>query len=173
MKTLFSKTTLSNIVKANGPSQEDQVKALANGTYWTVLNSALLRSAAYDQALIIRVNALKNALQTYGPVSEKLPDFRHNKGSAKGVVFHGHAHDSLGKTHVLEWTVIDEKMKLIALVNFASHENYAFRQKPLSSEEKKAILDCQESQKIMKLVAEKKKEAKEKVERVHFNYRLC
>ena len=67
---------------------------MANDEYWTVLNSSLLSEIGKDRCLVPRVNALKHAIQTYGPKSDKLPDFRHNNGKSQGFVFHGHAQDS-------------------------------------------------------------------------------
>lgn len=169
----FKKSKQSTIVNAQGPSPKDQLLSMAEDNYWTVLNSSLLRGIGNDKDLIPRVNALKNALQTYGPASNELPSFLNNKGRAMGSVFHGHV-DSRGTTYVLEWAIVDVKNRIMALVNFASHENYPFRQKPLDKKEINRILTSPESQKIIALVDKKITEAKEKVERVTFNYRnIC
>lgn len=170
-RTFFSKTNISSIVKANGPSPEDQLLAMANGEYWTILNSSLLRDMARDPNLVARVNALKNALQTYGPVSKNLPDFRNNKGKAMGSVFHGHANDSLGSTYVLEWTIVNREKRLLALVGFDSHENYPFRQTPLPKTEVDRILAHEDNQRIIAYADQKIIEAKEKVDRVLYNNR--
>lgn len=167
----FKKTNISNIVKAKGPSPEDQLWAMANDKYWTILNSPLLQKSAGDLKLVARVNALKNALQTYGPTSENLPDFRNNKGKAMGTVFHGHANDSNGTTFVLEWTVVDREKQLIALIGFDSHENYSFRQTPLNKVELDSILACEDNKKAMAQANKKIIEAKQKVARISFNYR--
>lgn len=172
MPTLFLKTKKSNIVNANGPSPKEQLLAMANGKYWTILNSSLLQKIASDKTLIARVNALKNALQTYGSVSENLPDFRNNKGKAMGSVFHAHANDSNGNTYVLEWTVIDKEKRFLALVGFGSHENYNFRSTPLNNVEVDRILTNEANQKIIANASRKMTEAKEKVERVHLKYRF-
>lgn len=172
-RAFFSKTNISRIVKANGPLPEDQLLAMANEEYWTILDSSLLKGAAHDPNLVVRVNALKNALQTYGPVSKYLPDFRHNKGKAMGSVFHGHAKDSIGNTYVLEWTVVNKEQRLLALVRFDSHENYPFRKTPLTKAELDIILACEDNQKIIVYAKQKIIEAKEKVDRILNNNRQC
>ena len=45
-----------------------------------------------------------------------------------------------GTTFVMEWSVIDVERRYIALLGFSKHENYAFRQKPVSAEERVKIL---------------------------------
>ena len=161
---LFKKK--SRIVDALGPSADEQFSALINDKYWTILNSSILKSAAVDEDLVVRVSALKHALQTYGPQSEKLPDLRANKGGAEGSVFHGHVKDSRGTTYVLEWAVIDPRQKLISLVGFGSHENYAFRQSALNKDYIERVMSSTETQSIMALVEKKVKEAKAKAARL-------
>lgn len=171
--TFFEKSKSSHIVKAGGPSKAEQLSSMVNDTYWTVLNASLLQEAATDDDLLYRVNALKAALQTYGPISLKLPDFRHNtKGSAKGYVFHGHAKNSAGTAYVLEWAVLCAEKRIMTLVGFGTHENYRYRQNPLSATEVEKILGCTESKKIMERVVDKIVQAKKKVERTNYNYRL-
>jgi hypothetical protein len=136
------------------------------GEYWTVLNTSILGLCSNDKDLCHRVNALKHALQTYGPQSEKLPDLRQNKGKPKGLVFHGHANNSNGKSYVLEWAIVDKSKKIIALTGFDTHENFNFRQDPLNDDEILKILSSSENMKIMKNVAQKIQEAKEKVARI-------
>jgi len=162
---LFTKKN-SRIVDAGGPSPEDQLSAMVNDEYWTILNSSLLRGVGKDKNLVPRVNALKHAIQTYGPKSDKLPDFRHNKGKAQGSVFHGHAADSLGTTFVLEWAIVDEKRKILSLVGFGKHENYLFRQSPLNEADINRLLRSEESKKIIEKVEEKITEAKDKALRI-------
>lgn len=162
----FKKEHVSNIVKANGPSPEEQLWAMANNEYWTVLNSSLLQYAAVDPILCIRANALKNALQTFGPASEKLPDFRNNIGNALGHVFHGHVNNSNGTTYVLEWAVVNKEKRILAFIGFDTHENYRFQKCPLKEDQLKKILNSPESKKIMALAAMKVIEAREKVDRI-------
>jgi len=171
--TFFEKSKSSNIVKAGGPSKAEQLSSMINNAYWTVLNASLLQRAAADKDLLYRVNALKAALQTYGPTSSKLPDFRHNtKGSAKGHIFHGHAKNSAGTIYVLEWTVLCAEKQIIALIGFGTHENYRYRQNPLNATEVEKILGCTESKQIIERVANKIDQAKAKVLRTNYNYRL-
>ena len=162
---LFTKKN-SRIVDAGGPSPEDQLSAMVNDEYWTILNSSLLRGVGKDKNLVPRVNALKHAIQTYGPKSDKLPDFRHNKGKAQGLVFHGHATDSLGNTFVLEWAIVNEDKKLLSLVGFGNHENYPFRQSPLNENDINRLLESEESKKTIEKVEEKIIEAKAKMRRM-------
>ena len=105
--------------------------------------------------------------------SSKLPDFRHNtKGSAKGHIFHGHAKNSAGTIYVLEWTVLCAEKQIIALIGFGTHENYRYRQNPLNATEVEKILGCTESKQIIERVANKIDQAKAKVLRTNYNYRL-
>ena len=168
---LFNKSNVSEKIKANGSPYSDQLLAMAQGTYWTVLNSGLLNACGNDTYLCNRVNALKAALQTYGPTSTQLPDFRQNKGAARGCVFHGHVTNSNGKTYVLEWTVIDRPKRIIAILNFDKHENYSFTQDKLTEEAAKLILSKEKNIKIIDRVSQKTQEAIEKVNRVSSNGR--
>ena len=156
----------SHIVEAGGPSAEEQRSAMIHGQYWTILNSSILKIAAVDDELSVRVSALKHALQTFGPISAKLPDLRANKGKAEGHVFHGHVNDSSGKTYVLEWAVVDKIKKHMTLIGFASHENYAFRQSPLTPVDMDRLKGSDETKRIIELVENKTKEVKAKAERM-------
>lgn len=169
--SLFQKSRTSNIVNARGPNAKDQLYSLVSGKYWTVLNTSMLRICSTDKDLCHRVNAIKHALQTYGPEAKELPDLRQNKGKAKGSVFHGHANDSNGVSYILEWAIVDKKQKIIALTRFDTHENFIFRQEPLKQDEILKILSSSENVKIMKLVEQKIQEAKEKVLRIEGNYK--
>lgn len=168
---LFTKKHTSTIVSAGGPSPEDQLLSMAKGRYWTILNSSLLNRIGNDKILVSRANALKSALQTYGPESDKLPDLRNNKGKAMGSIFHGHVKNSNGTTYIIEWTVIDKEKRLLALIGFDTHENYSFRQKPLNNDEVEKISQSAASKLIIEYSATKIDEAKAKVKRVEYNYR--
>ena len=168
---LFKKDKPSNISNERGPEYKDQIAAMVNDEYWTVLNSSLLKLSSTNKKLCHRVNALKQALQTYGPDSEKLPDRRQNEGNAKGFVFHGHVNDSNGKTYELEWAVVDRKKRVLALTHFGKHENFKFKQEPLNQVAIDRILAAPENIRIMGRTSKKIDEAKEKVERVERNYR--
>ena len=168
---LFKKAITSNIVIAGGPSANEQLSAMVSGEYWTVLNTSILLTCVNDKDLCHRVNALKHALQTYGPESIHLPDLRPNKGKAQGFIFHGHANNSNGTTYILEWTVVDRKKKIMAITAFDTHENFKFRQEPLSAIEITKILSLSENIKIIENVSNKIQEAKEKVERFEANYK--
>src|SRR3989338_8657517 len=113
----FFKRKISGVVNAGGPSAEEQLLAMGEDRYWTVLNTFVLQDqVGNDLQLTLKVNALKFALQTYGPVSEKLPvEIRPNKGKAEGFVFHGDFNDSHGVTHVLEWAIVDPTKRILAL----------------------------------------------------------
>ena len=161
---MFKKTKSSHLVESGGPEYRDQIMAMANNTYWTILNTSLLRQSSNNTKLNHRVNALKCALQTYGPNSDKLPDLRQNKGAAKGFVFHGHVHDSNGLTYVLEWAIIDREKRILTLTNFDTHENYKFSQYPIDKDTASKLLMHPESVKIMEHASRKIDEVKQKVE---------
>ena len=163
----FSKKSISAKVNAGGPAAQDQLSAMAQDSYWTVLNTKLLIGFKTDRIFNDRINAFKHALQTYGPhPTSGLPDLIQNTGKALGFVFHGHVHNSNGTTYVLEWTVIDKDRRIIALLGFEPHENYKFQQAPLRIEEIKKILSNPHNIKILAHVEKKISEAKAKVERM-------
>lgn len=254
----FSKTTASNKVLAGGPPADEQLLAIANNKYWMVLNSNLLNDQRVKNGrLCDKANALKHALQTYGPNSNKLPDIRPNIGKAQGHVFHGHVSDANSCTFILEWAIIDTKdacsvrlmnsepsntdinqvmslreiliidmdnsyqigfcnkdkayeqrkiknegikellhtyksptyiknpehknaisnvltlaegrafgERVIALIGFKTHENYSFRETPLSKSECSRILFAPENLEIVHHALSKIEEAKAKVERI-------
>lgn len=166
----FKKSTVSNIVKAGGPSSSDQLLAMANGDYWTVLNTDLLSPCQKGTTLCRNANAFKHALQTYGPTANKLPDLRMNEGKAKNHVYHGHVHDSNSTIYILEWTIIDSNQKIMAIIGFDTHENYKFIKTPLNPKEISKIMASTNNQKILSNVQLKINEAKEKVTRVENNY---
>lgn len=151
---------------------DEQLLAMVENRYWTVLNRHVLADVlgkapyCHMKKLVDASNVLKNSLQTYGPTSKKLPDLRPNKGT-EGRVFHGHVHDGHKTTFVMEWGVIDVKKRQIALLGFAKHENYVYRQKPVSSDELTRILARRENKKIIEHVDKKIKEAHKKFARKH------
>ena len=166
----FKKSKISEKVKVGGPTPEDQILAIANNRYWTVLNTHLLGHCARGSLLCDRVNAFKHALQTYGPNHNKLPDLRQNEGKSKNHVFHGHMNDANGTTYILEWAIVDTEKRVMALTGFETHENYRFRQKPLSDTECKGILSAPKNIKIITDAARKIDETKAKVDRTEQNY---
>lgn len=157
---------VSHIVNAGGPSADEQLCAMVNGDYWVVLNAGLLNRCPEKSDLCYRANALKIALQTYGPTGEKLPDCRVNEGAAKNQVYHGHVNDSNGKIYVLEWAIINYDKKIMALIGFDTHENYKFRKKKLTIEEIERIFYQGKNQKIYMHAQEKIKEAKIKINKM-------
>lgn len=161
---------ISSKVGAGGPTPGAQLLAMANNEYWVVLNSHLLRACGNDRMLCNQVNAFKHALQTYGPWSSLLPDFRLNQGKAKNHVFHGHVTDSTGTQHILEWAIVDADKRIMALVGFQKHENYPFKTVPLKQGDCNAILMSAQNRKIMDYASLKIKEAIKKVERMEHNY---
>lgn len=169
----FKKKNVSSIVLAGGPTPGEQLLAMAENRYWTVLNASFLTQCNRgDSTFMYRTNAFKSALQTYGPIAkDKLPSCPPNKGKAEGIIFHGHINDSNGTTYVLEWTVINTEKRLIALLGFDTHENYKFKQTPLNKDMCSKISSAPENVKIMSHVSKKIAEAKAKVERVEQNYR--
>lgn len=156
--------TITNKVKAGGPSYEEQLSALALGEDWLVLNTHLLALdiLASDSGLSDQTNAFKHALQTHGPRSSALKDLRQNKGAAVGSVYHGHV-SGRGGIYVLEWAIMDEDARTMALVGFAHHENYAFVQKPLNDKEKEKIYNHPKNQALMARSDKKRAEAQDKV----------
>jgi len=103
----FKKTIVSKKALAGGPASDEQLLAIANNKYWMVLNSDLLNDLRLRNGqLCNKANALKHALQTYGP-THNLFDARSNTGKAEGFIFHGHVNDANGCTYVLEWAIVD------------------------------------------------------------------
>lgn len=160
-----STNKMSNIVDAKGPSADEQLLAMVNGDYWVVLNANLLRDCK-ESVFCYRANALKIALQTYGPASEKLPSILVNEGKAKNQVYHGHVNDANGTTYVLEWAIIDPAKKIMALIGFGTHENYKFQQEKLTDNEIKKIINKESNQKILARAEIKIQEAKTKINKM-------
>lgn len=171
--SFFKKQNTSSITLNKGPAPEEQLIAMVEDRYWTVLNSHLLRNVPNDPVLLARANALKFGLQTYGPTSPLLAfTARPNKGKSEGYIFHGDFDSALGVTYILEWAIIDPKERILAIVGFGKHENYPFQQKPLTKEKVTLILADDVNKKIFDNVKDKIEEAKAKVKRVCENYRF-
>lgn len=156
------KITLKEMV--GGPSYQEQLSALALHQNWIVLNTDCLNVDTLDDLRLNHaVNALKHALQTYGPTSDRLPsDVRQNSGAAQGSVYHAHAEGN-GGTYVLEWAIVDENRKIMALLRFRSHENYPYAQRPLNDREKQVILQKPANQRILQRSEENRAAAEEKL----------
>lgn len=159
------------------PVLNPQISAMIEDRYWTVLNSHLLADVIGKKpegdmkTLGEKANTVKHALQTYGPILRDHDiDFRSNKGAAEGKVFHSDMKAGT-TTYVMEWTILDNEKRIIALVGFDKHENYAYRQKGLTEAEEKLILTKPSNQIIMERVKLKIIEAQQKAEQA-FHYHL-
>tara|TARA_R110002072_G_scaffold193429_1_gene350667 strand:- start:739 stop:1266 length:528 start_codon:yes stop_codon:yes gene_type:complete len=170
IKYSYKKSHISEKEKYGGPSAKEQIQSISENKNWIILNSSLLKSSAYDKKLNHRVNALKHALQTFGPASTRLPDLRNNEGKAKNYIYHGHVNDSNGVTYILEWAIIDAKQRVMTLIGFDTHENYKFEQNPLNSEKIEKILNDDESEQIFSRTKNKVLEVKNKIKRMN-NYK--
>lgn len=158
-------------VAAGGPTPEQYQKALLENTYWVVLNSGVLGHEAIrsDEKLRHRANALKHALQTFGPTDEdNLPDLRSNAGRAKGHVYHGHVTASCGTTYVLEWEILAPGVMF--LTRFEKHENYSFKKAPYTKDEKEALTHKPDARKTFENMETKRLEVQAKAERVIDNH---
>lgn len=173
---LFQKAKKTKKELAGAPEYSETIEAIKENRNWILFNTKVLNcdSVMTNTKLNIKVNAFKLCLQTYGPVSNLLPSFKPNKGDkVKGEVFHGHVSGSNSVTYVLEWAVLDPKERIITLIKFDKHENYQFRQNPLSDEEKNALLENVINQKRFERAIEALSKTKEKIERTEVNYRFC
>ena len=171
----FKKNHTSGTIYAGGPPYPEQLRSLAENTYWKVLNTSFLgndkkEKPLYhnDDSLSLRVNAMKHTLQTYGPMFAGVIN---NEGEAKGSIFHGHVNNSNGTTYVLEWAIIDPIERVMALTNFAKHENFPYIQAPLTKQDIVAITADPKNINIMARMELKAQEAADKVERTEANYR--
>lgn len=165
------KSKKSNISENKGPSHHELLLSNASGSSWNILNYHLLNILAIssDSQLRTEVNALKHALQVFGPNSDKLPDLRNNEGKTKGQVYHGHCKHSNGTTYVMEWAIIDEKSKILAILQFDTHENFKYRKKPLKTGEKDNIQQHPKNVALLDHIQKKQEEAEEKVFRMFPN----
>lgn len=160
------------------PALDLQLNAMIENKYWTVLNTHLLAEIIGKKPqgdlnkLAEKANTVKHELQTYGPILRgHSADFRANKGKkVAGEVFHSDM--KAGKTtYVMEWTVLDEEKRMIALIGFDSHENYKYQQKTLTAEQQSKTLSDPCNQKILDRVEVKLAEAKHKGEEIACNMR--
>lgn len=108
--TFFTQKTTSSTSKKvaeKGPSAKQQRDAIINDQYWIILNQFHLASLKKDSKLNNTANAIKHALQTFGPslIGSEI-ELLHGKGAAKKHIFHAHAFDEHA-TYELEWTKID------------------------------------------------------------------
>jgi hypothetical protein len=156
-------------VKSGGPTKQQQLEAIAKGENWTIVNLHLLRDFSADKLLCHKANVFKQLLQTFGPNSNKLPDLRNNTGNAHNHVFHGHI--KVKTTYVLEWSVVDNENRIIALLGFSTHENYAYKQEPLSVAEKQNILKHHGNQVLIARGDELLEKAEEKIAKLNKQYR--
>lgn len=173
MKAFFEKKP-SALMDFNAPDAKEQDLAILEGRYWTVLEQHHLTDHRLhsDAKLRRATNAFKAALQTYGPVSNDLPDLRKNIGDKiKGQVWHGHVRDSNGKEFVLEWAIVDTNKRIIAITAFDSHENFKFKQASLKDAEKQKLLASEPNKAIIARVNRVREDVKKKAERIEKNYR--
>lgn len=103
----FFTPSISKIVTEKGPSSEQQHEAIIRDRYWIILNQTHLTSLKKNTKLNSTTNAIKHALQTFGPnLTGSEIELRNGKGATKGHIFHAHAFDEQG-TYELEWTKIE------------------------------------------------------------------
>ena|SRR3990167_1177717 len=165
----FKTTEDSNIVKSGGPSKTEQLRAIYEGKYWTVLDpKKLLKKCKErfqnDKDLLYEANAIKAAIQTYGPKSNLIPEMKKNTNpKTKGNIFHAHAKDKCGTEYIVEWEIIEEEKKIVELVGFDTHENYSFKGKKYSDKDKEIILNKDRNIEFFRKVSEKLLEARKKV----------
>jgi hypothetical protein len=78
----FKPVRNSNIVMAGGPPKTEQLRAIYEKKYWTIINNGLLKKSKKlfqnDDDLMQEVNAIKAAIQTYGPQSDQIAEIRVN-----------------------------------------------------------------------------------------------
>lgn len=151
------------------PKRTEQLNALVNNTYWTVLDCDLFDCKEIHEEPILRfaVNSLKHRLQVYGPYDHRTThDRRPNLGAAQGSIFHHHVKGSAKTTYVIEWGIVDIPNKILAIVGFAKHENYPYQQRPLSTNDVNNLLNQKSSQEILRKVLVLKQQARNKISRL-------
>jgi hypothetical protein len=137
------------LVDAKCPPYEEQATALLQGRSWHVLDADFLANDHQDEMLRCRSNALKVALQVYGLTPSGF-DVKNNTGKTANQVFHCNLRGKTSTTFELEWACVDPEKRILAITNFDTHENFKFRQLPLSSEEKEKLLIDPRNISIMK-----------------------
>jgi hypothetical protein len=153
-----------------------QLDAMVENKYWTVLNTHLLaevigkKPQGHMKTLAEKANTVKHELQTYGPILRgHSADFRANKGKkVSGEIFHSDMKAGT-TTYVMEWTVLNEDKRMIALLGFDTHENYDYQQKLLTAKQQSKILSDPRNLAILERVELKMAEAKYKAEGVALN----
>ncbi len=154
------------------PKRDEQLDALTNNAYWTVLNCDLFNSKPVleDPSLRFAVNSLKHRLQVYGPYNQHVThDRRPNLGAAQGSIFHHHVKGSTPTTYVIEWAITDVPNKKLAIIGFAKHENYPYHQRPLTKEEVNRIDLKPSNIKILTDVIKLKKDAMNRIRKNESN----
>ena len=166
----YKAKTSSTKVLMGGPTSKEQLDAIDDNVNWIVLGADALALVGNDSIFCNRANALKCALQTFGPTSPQLPDFRTNV-LTENSVFHGHVRNKNGTTYVLEWTVVDPNRRIMAIIGFGPHENYNFKTAPFTQAEKNSILNSPNNQSLIIDSQLKSEEARAKIARTNYNYR--
>jgi hypothetical protein len=69
----------------------------------------------------------------------------------------------------MEWAIIDVESKVIAILQFDTHENFNYQQKPLKAEEKHTIQQHPKNVALLNHIHKKQEEAEEKVFRMFPN----
>ncbi len=169
----FPEKKTSALTFSGGPRQREQLETLVNGEYWTKLNTYLFNCPAInnDATLRIKANAFKHMLQVYGSNKDQLPDFRPNKGAAEGLFFMVMSWMGKEQPLLLSGLLLILQKKIIALTNFNKHENFKFKQKPLTLTEITAILEHPQNIKIMAQIETHREQAQAKFQRINHNYR--
>lgn len=116
---------VKRIVNAGGPTAQEQRNAIVNNAYWHVCGIEKVAKKTKNNKVLIKAQAVKHALQAFGPYSDRIPGLRTSTGSN---AFHTHVIEKT--TYIIEWSVIDKATKKIAITGFGSHENYQFKKNP-------------------------------------------
>lgn len=151
----------------NGPSYAEQSAAIVSGQNWTVLNSHLLNNAYIINNGILKgsVNVIKQLLQTYGSngVRDKIPNT-----NCHPMAYHVHL--EFGLTYILEWVVLSEEKRILAITDFGPHENFRFLQ-GLTKAQIQAIYANPKNQEVFDREQVVLGNLKEKAVSLHKNYK--